>query len=71
MAAQPSGPALDGLFFLTGHGPTGIGPAPASVELLVALMLGEPTSVAPEAFDPRRFGQPSVERSPHGRASGP
>ena len=63
--------ALDGLFFLTGHGPTGIGPAPASVELLVALMLGEPTPVPPEAFDPRRFGQTRVERSPGGRTSVP
>ena len=63
--------ALDGLFFLTGHGPTGIGPAPASVELLVALMLGEPTPVPPEAFDPRRFGQTRVERSPGGRTCVP
>ena len=46
---------LDGLFFLTGHGPSGIAPAPASVELLVALMLGEAPPVPPAPFDPRRF----------------
>ncbi|MBV9354522.1 MAG: glycine oxidase ThiO [Chloroflexi bacterium] len=46
---------LDGLFFLTGHGPSGIAPAPASVQLLVALMLGEPPPVPAEPFDPRRF----------------
>ena len=38
---------LEGLFFLTGHGPSGIAPAPASVKLLVALMLGEPRPCRP------------------------
>jgi glycine oxidase len=47
---------LEGLFYLTGHGPSGIAPAPASVDLLVALMLGEPPPVPPEPYDPRRFG---------------
>ena len=46
---------VEGLFFLTGHGPSGIGPAPASVQLLVSLMLGETPPVAPGPFDPRRF----------------
>jgi len=46
---------LDGLYFLTGHGPSGIAPAPASVKLLVALMLGEPPPVPAAPYDPRRF----------------
>jgi glycine oxidase len=50
--------ALEGLYFLTGHGPTGIGPAPASVELLVALMLDEAPAVPAALFDPCRFGCP-------------
>ena len=46
---------LDGLFFLTGHGPSGIAPLPGSVALLMALMHGEPPPLPPAAFDPLRF----------------
>jgi glycine oxidase len=46
---------IDGLFFATGHGPSGIAPAPASIKLLVAHMLGEPLPVVGAPFDPRRF----------------
>lgn len=46
---------VEGLYYLTGHGPSGIAPAPVSVELLVALMFGEQPPVPPEPFDPRRF----------------
>jgi glycine/D-amino acid oxidase-like deaminating enzyme len=46
---------IEGLFFATGHGPSGIAPAPASIKLLVAHMLGEPLPVSGEPFDPRRF----------------
>jgi glycine oxidase len=50
------GPAsLAGLYYLTGHGPSGIGPAPASVKLLVAQIFGETPPVPPAPFDPRRF----------------
>jgi glycine oxidase len=56
------GPGLvEGLFYLTGHGPSGIAPAPASVQLLVALMLGDAPPLPPEPYDPRRFaGAPTV-----------
>jgi glycine oxidase len=46
---------VDGLYYITGHGPSGIAPAPASVELLTAWMFDEKPPVAPEPFDPRRF----------------
>jgi glycine oxidase len=46
---------IEGLFFATGHGPSGIAPAPASIKLLVAHILGEPLPVSGEPFDPRRF----------------
>lgn len=47
--------AVDGLYFLTGHGPSGIAPLPGSVALLAALIDGEPAPVAAEAFSPMRF----------------
>ena len=46
---------LSGLYYLTGHGPSGIAPAPVSVDLLIASMFGEQPPVGPEPFDPRRF----------------
>ena len=50
---------LDGLFILTGHGPSGIAPLPGSIALLMALVAGEPPPVAPEPFDPLRFARKS------------
>jgi glycine oxidase len=47
--------SLEGLYYLTGHGPAGIGPAPASVKLLMAQMFDEPTLISPILFDPLRF----------------
>jgi glycine oxidase len=47
--------AVEGLFFATGHGPSGIAPAPASARLLAALVTGEAPPVSPEPFDPMRF----------------
>ena len=50
------GPGLvDGLYFVTGHGPSGIAPAPASVELLVDLITGGEPKIPTAPFDPRRF----------------
>lgn len=50
------GPGLvDGLFFATGHGPSGINPGPASAELLVDLITGATPKVLAEPYDPRRF----------------
>lgn len=46
--------ALDGLYYLTGHGPSGIAPLPGSVALLMALIEGAPPPVPAEAFDPLR-----------------
>jgi glycine oxidase len=51
---------LDGLFFATGHGPSGIAPAPATIKLLAAHILAEPLPVAGEPFDPRRFPSTAV-----------
>lgn len=47
---------LEGLYFLTGHGPSGIAPLPGSVALLMALIERQPPPIAAEAFDPLRFG---------------
>ena len=46
---------FDGLYFLTGHGPSGIAPLPGSVALLMALIAGEDPPLSPEPFDPLRF----------------
>jgi glycine oxidase len=47
--------SVSGLYFLTGHGPSGIAPLPGSVALLAALIAGETPPMAPEPFDPLRF----------------
>jgi len=47
--------ALRGLYYLTGHGPTGIAPAPASARLLAALIEGAPPPVPAAPYDPLRF----------------
>jgi glycine oxidase len=47
--------SLDGLYFLTGHGPSGIAPLPGSIALLMALIAGEPLPLAPRPFDPLRW----------------
>ena len=46
---------LEGLYFLTGHGPSGIAPLPGSIALLTAHIEGTPPPVKPDAFDPLRF----------------
>jgi glycine oxidase len=48
----------DGLYFLTGHGPSGIAPLPGSVALLMALIGGEQPPLSPGPFDPLRFVTP-------------
>jgi glycine oxidase len=45
----------DGLYFLTGHGPSGIAPLPGSVALLMALIHNEPPPLPADAFSPCRF----------------
>ncbi|HEY3062755.1 MAG TPA: FAD-dependent oxidoreductase, partial [Chloroflexota bacterium] len=45
---------LRGLYFLTGHGPSGISPLPGSLALLSALIAGEPPPLPPEPFDALR-----------------
>ncbi len=47
--------ALEGLHFCTGHGPSGIGPAPASVRLATTLYLGDAPPLDPAPYDPMRF----------------
>ena len=58
--------ALEGLFFATGHGPSGIAPAPATARLLAALVEGEPPPVPAEPFDPMRFADVSVPSDARG-----
>src|SRR5438067_20180 len=52
--------AIDGLYVLTGHGPSGIAPLPGSIALLMALIHGETPPLAPEAFDPMRFERGAI-----------
>lgn len=47
--------AIEGLYFCTGHGPSGVGPAPASVSLATALYLGDAPPLDPAPYDPMRF----------------
>jgi glycine oxidase len=49
--------AVDGLFFATGHGASGIGPLPGTIALLTALLLGDDPPLPPELFSPLRFGK--------------
>jgi glycine oxidase len=50
------GPArLGGLFYATGHGASGVGPAPGTAALLAALILGKEAPVPAEPFRPDRF----------------
>jgi glycine/D-amino acid oxidase-like deaminating enzyme len=46
--------ALTGLYFLTGHGPSGISPLPGSLALLSALIAGEAPPLPARPFDPLR-----------------
>jgi glycine oxidase len=54
--------AIEGLFYATGHGPSGVGPAPGTARLLAALVLGREPPVPPEAFSPLRFGRLGARR---------
>jgi glycine oxidase len=49
--------ALDSLYFLTGHGPSGIAPLPGSVALLMALIENTPPPMAAAPFNPLRFAR--------------
>jgi len=58
--------AVPGLFFATGHGPSGIAPAPASARLLAALVADDEPPIPAEPFDPLRFAGAPVEYDPRG-----
>jgi glycine/D-amino acid oxidase-like deaminating enzyme len=47
--------ALAGLYYATGHGASGVGPAPGTAALLAALILGREPPIAAEPFRPDRF----------------
>ncbi|MBV9545758.1 MAG: glycine oxidase ThiO [Chloroflexi bacterium] len=49
------GSETEGLYVLTGHGPSGISPMPGTIALLIALMHGERPPISPGPFDPLRF----------------
>jgi glycine oxidase len=46
---------LRGLWYLTGHGPSGIAPLPGSLALFGALVSSQPPPVDPTPFRPTRF----------------
>ncbi len=48
-------PAVPGLYHATGHEGAGIGLAPATAELLTAIIDGTPAAVDPAPFSPARF----------------
>lgn len=47
--------AARGLFYVTGHGPSGIGPLPGTIALLLALTEGESPPIPDAPFSPMRF----------------
>jgi glycine/D-amino acid oxidase-like deaminating enzyme len=49
------GAEIEGLYILTGHGPSGISPMPGTIALLMALMHGEQPPISAAAFNPLRF----------------
>lgn len=49
--------SIDGLYFATGHGASGIGPLPGTIALLAALIDGDDPPLAPDLFSPLRFGR--------------
>jgi glycine oxidase len=49
------GGGMQGLFFLTGHGPSGIAPLPGSVALLMAAIDGTQPPIPAAPFNPLRF----------------
>ena len=51
--------AVEGLYFLTGHGPSGIAPLPGSIALLIALIVGDELPLPAQPFDPLRFQEPA------------
>lgn len=63
-------PAVGGLYHATGHEGAGIGLAPATAELVTALLTGQPPAVDPAPFAPSRLaaaasaGQPSAGQGP-------
>jgi glycine oxidase len=59
--------AIEGLFYATGHGASGVGPAPGTAALLAALVLGKRPPIDAAPFSPKRFA--SVP-SPGGRGLG-
>jgi glycine oxidase len=48
--------SIAGLYYATGHGPSGVGPAPGTAALLTALLLGREPPIPAEEFSPLRFG---------------
>ena len=50
--------SVSGLFHACGHEGAGIGLAPATGEMIVALLTGEDPIVSPEPFRPSRFAEP-------------
>ena len=44
-----------GVYFCTGHGPTGITPAPISAALVTSLITGTKPTIDPAPYDPMRF----------------
>ncbi|MCC6175073.1 MAG: glycine oxidase ThiO [Chloroflexi bacterium] len=57
---------VEGLYFATGHGPSGIAPAPASAELLADVVEGATPKVPAAAFDPLRFRGIVAQVDPRG-----
>jgi glycine oxidase len=61
------GPSLiDGLYYATGHGPSGIAPGPGSAALVASLIAGEAPTIDARPYDPRRFAGWSEPLDPSG-----
>jgi glycine/D-amino acid oxidase-like deaminating enzyme len=60
-------PSVPGLYHATGHEGAGIGLAPATAELLTAIIDGTPAAVDPAPFSPGRFAEPARPAARHDR----
>ena len=47
--------AMENLYAATGHGASGVGPAPGTAALLTAIILGNPTPILAQPYRPDRF----------------
>ena len=51
---------IDGLFFCSGHGPSGVGPAPASAKIILSLLTEKTPEINISPYNPIRFQEKNI-----------